>query len=335
MIVIEISGGSYFTVDGRPYKRNKYQIAVDGSDRFTIYDGRETVINNVPMASIQDGKGNTFSDSAILLEVLSMFLFSDNDSVVDYAIREIYQQDNIIVRTKGKSLLKFGQRTDIGTSNKQTLMTLAGDHEVFPAANAIDTISSSDVDDDQDIVVEGHTVSGDELTFVSQIATLNGQSKVVLTTPLHRATRIYNSDSTELEGTVYCYEESAITAGVPDDNTKVHVTIDIGNQQSRKAATSLSNLDYWIITTADANVNKKVNANIDISLELRERGGVFRDRIIWTEGSGLSGGPRNFNPALISIPNSDIRVTAISDSVGTSVSGWINGYLAEITARIT
>lgn len=168
--------------------------------------------------------------------------------------------DTVSVLEKKKDLLKFGRNFAAGTSYSTVWAygdTLAT--EVLPTTNAIDTVSSSSTSDTGTVVIEGHTISGSDLTFVVQTATLNGRNKVVLTTPLARATRIKNTGAADFVGDIYVYEDDTISAGVPTTSTKVHVTARAGyGNQSLKCATSISSVDYWFISHIKCGVLKKI-----------------------------------------------------------------------------
>ncbi len=125
---------------------------------------------------------------------------------------------NVSASLKRKSLLKFGINELVGT-DEATVMTLpAGSlHETYASTNAITHLSSSSGSDTGTVNVEGHTVNGSgEFTFLVQSATLTGQTKKALSTPLARITRVYNTGSANWVGSVYGFEDDNLTDGVPD-----------------------------------------------------------------------------------------------------------------------
>lgn len=109
----------------------------------------------------------------------------DGNWMVNQAVREIKETygDDVSVLDKRKSLVKFGRNANIGTS--PVTVAESGDEE-FQTDNTIDKIVCTDAAFTGDIYVEGHTISGGLLTFASQVATLNGQTPVSLTTPLRQ-----------------------------------------------------------------------------------------------------------------------------------------------------
>lgn len=258
---------------------------------------------------------------------------ADNNLV--YAIERIKADygDTVSVSEKNKQLLKFGRNLLVGTS-AATIMDLPAGilHETYVSGNDITTVSSSSGSDTRQITIEGHTISGSDLTFVVQTITLTGQTQATLTTPLHRCTRLYadNTSTTELVGNIYVYENDTSTGGVPDTDAKVHLTLPAGEQQSRKASTSLSSVDYWIVTGFDADCYKKSAGFAEVRLEVREPGGVFRQKEAVAVESGAHS-THDFKPYIIIPPNSDVRLTGVASAASTDVGGMIQGYLAIIT----
>jgi hypothetical protein len=182
------------------------------------------------------------------------------------------------------------------------------------------------------VVVEGHTIDGNgDFTFVTQSVTLNGQTPVALSVPLARANRAYNNNSTDLEGLVTVYQDTAtVLAGVPQESALIHLEIE-GNgifNQSRKAATTVSKDDYWIITGFNASCLEKQASFVEVVVEIREKGGVFRAAPI---DIGLGAGDTTtliLEAAIIVKPNSDVRVRAFASGSNTGVSATLYGVLA-------
>ncbi len=259
-----------------------------------------------------------------------MTYISNRSPIIQQAINVISSTygDTVSVDTKKKSLLKFGRNDNISTSEE--MVWLQGGTETLATGNDIDTISSSNSGDSQSVVVEGHTLSGSDLTFVVQSATLNGQNKVTLSTPLYRSTRIYNNDSTDFAGTIYVYEDTAISSGVPSDSTKIHLRTDGSNNQSLKCATSVSSTDYWIITSGTFSVNRQNSRSVDYRVQVKEFGKVWRTRFPVSVHSTGGAVAVEFNPPLIVPKNSDMRVMATSSGSSTGVEASLNGYLAEV-----
>jgi hypothetical protein len=135
----------------------------------------------------------------------------------------------------------------------------------------------------------------------------------------------YADGSTDLVGDVYIYQNGAITAGVPDTDSDVHLIIPNGSNQSFKAASTLANTQYGFINMIYGSVNEKTSASVDIFLKVRQAGKVFREQLNFSASS--TGGSTNtlyLDPYLIVPKNADIMLTAISDSPNTSVSAGYN-----------
>lgn len=251
------------------------------------------------------------------------------DFWLSYAIDSIYSDTGDIVseHNKHKDLLKFGSNPLVGT-DKATVMSLPSGvlSETLLTSNGIDTISSSSGSDTSTVLIEGHTLSGGNFTFAVQTATLNGQSKVTLTTPLARISRIKNTSASNLVGNVYGYEDTAISAGTPTDGTKVHAIIPAGENNTEKAATTTSSVDYWIITNFYADCLRKSAGFAGIKLEVAEQGQTFITKVEISANTG-GRGEHDFKPYLIVKPNSDIRLTAKAAAANTPVSGGIQGIL--------
>jgi len=127
--------------------------------------------------------------------------------------------DVVSIDRKAKSLLKFGKSAELTANTLETVWTVGG-NEAYISDDGITHISSSSASDTQEIRVEGHTISGDDLTFVVQLVTLSGQTPVALNTGVARISRISNNSGTELVGRVVAYEDTATSNGLPTDETK-------------------------------------------------------------------------------------------------------------------
>ena len=155
--------------------------------------------------------------------------------------------------------------------------------------------------------------------------TLNGQSKVTLNTPLSRISRLSNNGTTEFVGNIYVYQDSAITAGVPNNLTLAHMVVNGTNSEnrSRKAATTFSNEDYFICNEVSAGVTRSVNAIVDMVFEVREPGGVFVPRTQFT--ASQTPAIVGVKPYLIVPRNSDVRMAARTTANNTGVIASFSG----------
>lgn len=240
---------------------------------------------------------------------------------IDRAIKNIEADygDVVSVVAKNKTLIKYGANPDLALNTRETIWQTGGD-ETYPTGNNIDVVVSDDNDDTQSIIIEGHTLSGSDLTFVTQTLTLTGTSNVNLTTPLYRANRLINNGSTDFLGTIT----------VKDNGTSTHITVTGDQNQSLKAATSISSVDYYIINGVDISVERANAGSVDFELQIREFGKVWRTRYYLT-GSSTSGAQLiRLEPCIIAPKNSDVRIVGTANAANMAASASIHGVLASV-----
>ena len=234
--------------------------------------------------------------------------------------------DTVSVAQKRKSLAKFGRTSTAGTSESTVWRT--GGNETLPTTNAIDEIVSTSGSDTGVVFIEGHTISSNELTFVTQSATLTGTSPVTLDTPLARVNRLYiaSDNSTDLVGDVTVYENGGDT----------HLTVKgtLGENQSYKCQTAISNSDYWILTKASGSISEKSAGFVEFELQTKKVNGAWVPRYNFTVSSnGTTSFSDRFDPPIIITKNSDVRITCIADSgTSTEAIARMAGVLAKVTS---
>lgn len=145
---------------------------------------------------------------------------------------------------------------------------------VYSTSAIIDSLSSSNDGDTQDIEVLGLDSS---YATITQTITLTGQTRKALDTNLIRVFRARNVSNTDLAGDVYCYENTALTLGVPNDTTKVRAVIIVGNNQTLMAvytipAGKIGYMRDWYASTSGA----KQDSSHIIKLSARPFGQVFQ-----------------------------------------------------------
>ena len=253
--------------------------------------------------------------------------------------------DTVSVADKGKNLNKFGTNATVGNSF-ETVAQFQGSvaNETYASTNSVLAIVSSNAADTQTIVIEGHTVDGSgNLTFTTQEATLTGQTPVVLATPLARANRAYvrasgtfNTYPADLSGTVSVYDSTdGETGGVPDTDSAVKLVIEAGFTQSEKCATSVSQSDYWFITSFAAGIGDAGGSASRVTFRIEARdvanGGAWlpkgRDIVVNVDQNA---GIEYLDPLIIIPKNHDVRVRAKTDSNTAEVFAEIRGVLAVI-----
>lgn len=264
------------------------------------------------------------------------------DSAMDFRIRhaenEIFRLFSADVDTlaTARSLSAQGRNVNLGTSH-ETVWGHGGD-ETYVSTNTIDTLSSSDATDTQSVLVIGHTVTGtgaaSVFSRVSQVVVLAGQAKVPLATPIARVDQLQIAPPDgSPSGDVYVYEDTAIVGGVPTDATKVHDKLGAGIQRSYKAAVTVPDGEYLLLSSVLASINKATGSAsfVDFEVGVRFPGGEFIDfPPINLATDAQTTGPVVFDPYPIIRANSDVRIRAISTKSPTDVSISLQGYFSAV-----
>lgn len=143
----------------------------------------------------------------------------------------------------------------------------------FSTAADIDSLSSSDNGDTQDVTVVGLDTNWDEVT---QTITLTGQTRAALTTSLIRVYRMYNAGTTDFAGNVFCFKNVALTDGVPNTAANIRAIVQGANNQTLMAIYTIpaGYTGYLVRGWANQAINK--TAANTIKFMAREFGGVFR-----------------------------------------------------------
>jgi len=260
-------------------------------------------------------------------------------SLIEYAELEIFKRfgDDVSAFHTRESLRKFGSNPSFG-AEEVTLLPMLGSEteETYATDNIIDKIVSDDDNNDQNITINGHTIDDDNnLTFVSQTVTLKGQTEVSLTIPLARAERAVNIGVPLADdSTVYIYEDSIMTLGLPDEPTKVHLSIAAIDNQSSKAAFCTQFNEYFLVTNIFADVNRQTQATVDFRWKTRRLSPglvrAFTTLIIRSTSDNID---MPVHPYGIIRPNSDILLTAVAMVGNVSVSGGLFGYYARPSGK--
>lgn len=177
---------------------------------------------------------------------------------------------------------KFGQAKDIDIADgfvdvwdgvDGTLSTGKISSYTFSTSADIDTISSSNATDDQDVEVQGLDANWN---LIVQTKALDGRNKVTLDTPLIRVFRMKNEGTTDIEGEMYCYVDGNITAGVPDTAGDVRAIINNGNNQTLMSIYTIPNGKTGYLYNWYASISEKKDQISDVKLSFRKNGGVFQ-----------------------------------------------------------
>jgi len=177
---------------------------------------------------------------------------------------------------------KFGHAENIDTADNDVIVwdgpTVSDNYKLTPAqlfsstTADIDSISSDNAGDTVDITIQG--LDG-TYALVTQTATLNGQTRVALDTPLMRVFRAYNDSGTALAGDVYIYVNGAVTGGIPDTDADVKAIVQAGQEQTLMAIYTVPAGYTAYMSVLYMSITSRVASNATLSQFRRERGGRF------------------------------------------------------------
>lgn len=259
------------------------------------------------------------------------------ENFFDFAAAEIYSSYGHKVRINRKSLHKYGENTAVGTSEELIVPWGVSPTNAYRAStNAVDTMSSSSAADTSvPVYYEAMELQSDGTwKFFSTTQNLdasNGQTKVTLTRPGIRVTRI----RTTAVGNVYFYADTTITAGVPDDTDLIHNQSVADDSTTMTAATSVASNNYFIMTQAWAELGKASGtAAADIRIRVANIGDSVLGDGFYTDEKGTCTLDKeylhDFHPFKIIKPKSDLVLTATSSSGTLDVKAGFRGFFADI-----
>jgi hypothetical protein len=176
---------------------------------------------------------------------------------------------------------KFGATPDFDTGDGSVDIWDGADDSninrmkyVYSTSADIDSVTSTDSGDTQDIEVQGLDGNYD---LVTQTVTLTGSGYTALGSSLLRVFRMKNVNSTDNAGHIYCYVSGATTGGVPNNGSDVRAVIQPENNQTLMALYTIPNgktgyMRDWFASTAGANKT----SNYKIELRARPLNQVFQ-----------------------------------------------------------
>ena len=231
---------------------------------------------------------------------------------------------------------KFGNTPDFDSGDlKVTIWDGANDGGInemqynYSTSAIIDSLSSSSGSDTVDVEVQGLDLNFD---LVVQTKTLTGQTRVALDTDLIRIFRIKNVGNTDLVGSVFCYEDTALSSGTPIDTTKIRAVVNNGNNQTLMTVYTIPNgkIGYmrdWYAATAGGN---KDSVN-EIDLIARPFGQVFqlkhRASVSFTGTSYIQ---HKYEEPEVFAAKTDIEMRANTDQTASSVSAGFDIVLKDV-----
>jgi hypothetical protein len=249
---------------------------------------------------------------------------SDNSSGIAIAKGDV---------TGASFIHKFGNAPDFDTGDGEvTIWDGAEDNTdwelmryVYSTTADIDSISSSDDTDTQEIVIEGLDANWD---VVIQTKTLTGQTRAALDTSLIRVYRAYNNNSTDLLGHVIIYVNGEISGGVPTTAANIRAVIDPVNQQTEMAVYTIpagktGYMRDWYASTSGSNRD----ANYPIKLYSREFGKIFRlKHVSSVSDTATSSYQHKYESPEVFTEKTDIEMTAQMLAVGASEASISGGF---------
>lgn len=192
----------------------------------------------------------------------------------------------------------------------------------------IDSVSAEDAGDTQDIEVQGLDAN---YALVVQTVTLNGQTRVALTTSLIRVFRVKNVSSVDFAGHVFCFVNDTLTGGVPDTPANVRAVVHSDNNQTEMAIFTVpagftGYMRDWYASTAGA---KKASSHT-IRVLARPFGQVFQLKHTGNiDVSGTSYIKHDYSEPEVFTEKTDIEIRMNTDQDSAGVAAGFDIVLVE------
>ena len=169
---------------------------------------------------------------------------------------------------------KFGENPNIDLDSDPEDVWDYGGLYIFSTGADIDSISSSNDNDTQDMLIIGLDENWEK---VNQTITMTGQTRKALDTPLIRVYRAINMGATDIAGDAYIYENGDIAGGVPDDSSTIRAMIRGDNNQTLMCVyTVLAGKEAVFMSGYVALSKGRSGVLADFSWRARPFGGVFQ-----------------------------------------------------------
>ena len=233
------------------------------------------------------------------------------------------------------SINKFGAAPDFDTGdNAVTIWDGAEDgvawelmNYVYSSTAAIDSISSTDDGDTQDMEIQGLDANYD---LVSQTITMTGNTRKALDTNLIRVFRVKNVSSTTLAGHVIVYENDTTVddPGVPDDSNLIRAVVHPENNQTEMCIYTVPDGFTGLLYRMYANTaGASRDAEYLIKLQAKPFGQVFqlKQKGIIVDGGEISI-DRHFRNPLSFPAKTDIELTAQVLTAAITGANLIGGF---------
>lgn len=223
-----------------------------------------------------------------------------------------------------KTIDKFGENPDIPVGQSEDIWDYGGIMSYTADGGADYYVSSSDDTDRQSLkfalITEDSNGDWNIEEFEQVIA---GQTKTKIITPSGdkpvRLYRIENEGVTSIAGTVYVYEDTTITAGVPADATKVRGKVFDGNNQTQMSHMTIPSGYTGFLVNITVGISKAAsNAGAARFVYFsRRHGKVFKNKGAiggTTTGSSTFNTKRSFYDIIPS--KTDFKIT-VTDATAT------------------
>ena len=219
---------------------------------------------------------------------------------------------------------KFGYNPDLAADVEEHIWDFGGVYTYSTTAD-IDTVSSSSALDTMILHIQG--LDGD-YNPVTQIVTLNGQSKVTLSTPLLRVWRVFNSTDTDIAGAVYVYVDGAITAGIPDVDSTIRAYVYDGNNQTLMMIYTIPKGFTGFLLKRNISLGGRKSGFVTVKLWNRFFGSVWRIANV-TDLAATGTSAYEYKSSVLSpiSEKTDIQMTATGDTLGLTCAAAGEIYL--------
>lgn len=215
---------------------------------------------------------------------------------------------------------KFGSNPLVTTATVPEDVWEYGGEYTYDADGTAPIVSlvSDDAADTMMIEVQGLDIDGE---FVSQNITLNGTTRVALTTALWRVYRMFNTGTVDVAGTVYCYTS---TGSVPA-GADVRAIINGDNNQTLMALYTIPKGKVAFIHKGEAGLQFEASGPqaatdfAEIHYEIRLYQGVFavkKQFTLLSSASSIHQDRRVFPDTVPALSDIRVRVKAVSDDMG-------------------
>ena len=227
---------------------------------------------------------------------------------------------------------KFGQAPDFDTEDLDVdIWDGANDtapdlmSHTYSTTADIDSLSSSDNSDTQDVEVQGLNSSWE---LVVQTITLTGRTRKALSTDLIRVFRMKNVGATDFAGTIYCFKNVALTAGVPQTLGNIRAMVTIGRNQTLMALYTVPSGKKAYLHSFYAGVaGAKKTASYEIILKIKPFGQVFQTKHVSAiADEGSSHLEHHYDAPEVVSAKSDIKITAHALTAGVEAASVSAGF---------